>query len=137
MGLILGIVSVLLGVLAASSYIVARADGAEELIAKLRPAQGVLGIIGCAYGLYYLVTFAFASLGKFSTFPILAIVTGLGTSAVLAATGFLMGFSMISNMLASSREAQRKADELYETLSTWQVPLGFAAIVLGVLAIFS
>ncbi len=32
--------------------------------------------------------------------------------------------------------AKEKAEEVYETLAVWQVPLGIAAIVLGVLAIF-
>ena len=137
MGFVLGIVSILLGVLAASSFIVSKFDGAEETIEKLRPLQGWLGIVGCAWGLYFLVSFLFGSLGKFSALPMLVVVRGLGTSAVLAATGFLMGFSMISNMLADSKEAKRRADEVYETLATWQVPLGIAAIVLGVVAIFA
>ena len=56
---------------------------------------------------------------------------------VLACTGFLMGFSMISSLLANSAEARQKADDLYHTLTPFQVPLGLVSIALGVWALFA
>ncbi len=129
--LALGIIAIVNGLLAASSLIAQNSRDAGSAIEKLRPAQGWVGIIGCAWGLWSLVSMLL-SLAELKNMGFVSMVQGFVASAVLAGTGFLMGFSMISDMLASNREAKKKAAELYETLSMWQVPLGVACAVLGV-----
>jgi hypothetical protein len=131
MRLILSFVLILLGVLAASSFIVSRQRQAGPLIQKLRPAQGWLGLIGCIMGCAFMVDFLLSMTGKNSP-SFLALVRNLGGAGLLAATGFLMGFGMINELIADNTEAQQKADELYERLAAFQVPMGLASIGFGV-----
>ena len=130
MGVVLGVLMIVLGVLASSSFIVGYVEDAGPVIEKLRPAQGWLGLVGAVAGLLLLLNFLFATSGKHSP-PVVELVRGVGGSALLAATGFLMGFGMISSMLASSQEARDRADDLYERLINFQVPLGLLSIGVG------
>ena len=52
MGLITGIVLIILGTLAASSFIVARRPEAAGLIATLSRYQGWLGFVFCLWGIW-------------------------------------------------------------------------------------
>ena len=134
MGTLLGILMIVLGLLASSSFIVSYAEDAGPIIEKLRPAQGWLGLIGAIAGVLLVVNFLLGMGGKHSPSAV-ALVRSIGGSALLAATGFLMGFGMISSMLASNEEAQERADELYERLISYQVPLGLASIGVGIWAL--
>ncbi|MFT5430886.1 MAG: hypothetical protein ACI9OJ_001564 [Myxococcota bacterium] len=137
MGIILGLVMIILGLLAASSLIASRSQDAGEFIEKLRPIQGGMGLAGALAGLIFLVRNLFSLGGTMKSAGLIAIVPSIGGPLVLAATGFLMGFAMISSLIASSAEAREKADDLYHTLTPYQVPLGIVSIVLGLWSIFT
>jgi hypothetical protein len=121
MGLLFIIVTFLLGVMGAAPVIVAKKPDAGELIDKLVPIQGFLGIGGVVIGIWWFLI----SLTGFY-------LVGLISGAVIALLGFLMGFSLLSKLFASSPEAAAKAQNLRLALAKFQVPLGLAAIGLAV-----
>ncbi len=131
MGIVLGLIMIALGLLAASSWIAAKSADAGELIETLRPIQGWLGVIGAIAGLGFLIRFIFTMGTQMKSGSIVGMVLGVGGPVLLAGTGFLMGFGMISSMLASNDEAQEKADELYQNLALYQIPLGLASVGVG------
>ena len=132
MGIVLGLVMIALGLLAASSWIASRSEDAGALIETLRPIQGWLGVIGAVTGLVFLVMNIFAIGAQMKAGALVGMVLALGGPILLAATGFLMGFGMISAMLASNQEAKEQADELYQNLAVYQIPLGLASVLVGI-----
>ena len=132
MSIVTAIILIILGLLAASSLIGSWSEDAGDIIEKLRPVQGAVGILGAVAGLVILVQVLLAASEKGSTKGIMHLIPTIGGPVLLTAVGFLMGYSMITSLLASSREAQERADEIYESLVIYQVPLGLAAIALGV-----
>ena len=115
------IVAILAGVLASSSYIVNRKPEAQELIEKLVPYQGFIGLI---------VLF-------WSIRGVLRLDFGLVSMAVIAVqfvVGFLLSYGLLSKYaLNRSPEAAERGLEVRSKLSHYQVPAGLALIVLGVL----
>jgi len=136
MWIVTGIVLILLGLLAASNLIAGYNQDAADRIETLRPIQGWAGILGLVIGLWSLVSVVLNVGGGMKEAHIIAFIPTFGGPIVLAAIGFLMGFGMISAMLANSREAREKADELYESLAVYQGPLGLLGIGLGVWLLF-
>jgi len=125
-----GIITMLGGILAASGFIIAKKPNAKELIDKIVPYQGWIGIVmffwgiweilGCIRALEYL-----SSAPLFWVFWILSGIADLGV-------GFLLGFALISKYaLSKNPTAMAKGQELRGKLMKIQIPLGFLAIVMG------
>lgn len=137
MGFVTGILLILLGLLAASSLIATYSEDAGDAIAKLRPIQGTLGLIGVVAGIGLLlqVLLSVGGVGfKAAGFGTLLVV--FLAPALMAAVGFLMGFSMITGLIANNKEARAKANSFYEKLSPYQVALGLIAVAVGVIRFF-
>src|SRR5437773_6893105 len=69
MGLVNGIWLAVLGILGASSLIIAKKPDAKELIAKLSPYQGWIGAVSAFWGAYGIIS-AVMSLGWLAHWPI-------------------------------------------------------------------
>ncbi len=120
-----GFITILGGLLAASSFIIARKPNAKELLDKITPYQGWIGVVLFVWGIRGLL----ASLSPFNLFWVLS-----STADLLV--GFLLGFGLITKYALSKNEtALAKGQAIRAKLVGIQVPLGFAAIVLGVLFI--
>ncbi|MBI5724712.1 MAG: hypothetical protein HZA50_12185 [Planctomycetes bacterium] len=139
---------IVLGVLAASSFIVAKKPNAKELIDKIVPFQGWIGFVVCLWGLWTIIdalwTFGrLASLlGPYASFIPGSIwlwwLTYLLTGVLEAGLGFLMGYGLISKfILSKSPEAQAKGQAILAKLTKIQVPLGLAGIIFGVWSLLS
>lgn len=121
------IILILLGVLAASSMIVKMKPEAKDLIDKIVPIQGWLGLVGFVLGIYYTVISLIS--GHFS-------IVYIAITLLMAALGLLMGFGLISKyMLSKNEEAMAKGEAIRSKLATFQIPLGIAGIVVGILSI--
>ncbi|HEY0408366.1 MAG TPA: hypothetical protein VGC89_21705 [Pyrinomonadaceae bacterium] len=125
------------GVLAAASLIIKNQPQARDLIAKLVPFQGIIGIILLIWALIELIRV----LPNFSLLlqvvPIRALLL-LVTLLVSIALGFLLGYGLIAQYAlnknagaASSGEAARMK------LAPIQGPLGIVAIILGIWLLFA
>jgi hypothetical protein len=129
MGLLTGVWLALLGVLGASSLIIARKPDARELIAKISPYQGWIGAISALWGAWWVLN-AVLNLRLLSVAPISWIIW-LATGAVMLLLGFLLGIGILKTFVKDER-ANAKADELITKLAPYQGTLGLVAIGLGV-----
>ena len=119
------------GLITASALIVARKPNAKELFRRIAPYQGFLGVGMLAMGILWLVRWlpnlgaSFSSIGG-------ALVLGMIAANILI--GFLLGFSLLSGVLAKNETARDKSDAVMAKLSNVQVPLGVSAVAMGVLS---
>lgn len=131
MSIVLGLVLIILGLLAASNVVAGLSQDAAEFIEEhLRPVQSWLGLVGCAIGVLFLLR-AFLSSGDVKSAGMMAMVAGYLGPLLLSATGFLMGFSKIMSFLGSDEDVEARALEVYQTLSPYQAALGLASVAVG------
>ena len=129
MGLINGLWLAVLGVLGASSLIIARKPDAKELIGKLAPYQGWIGAVSAIWGVWGIIS-SILSLGWLTKWPIYW-ATFLGDSALQLTLGLLLGVGVIKTFVKDP-SANAKMDQTIAKLAPWQGTLGLAAIGLGV-----
>jgi hypothetical protein len=136
MGLITGFVLIALGLLAASSSIVARRPDAQSYIDALVPFQGWLGFITCLWGIW-IVFNAVLHLDWLGYAPIWWIT--FASSGVLEfALGLLLGYALLTKFLLSrNAEAMKRGEQVRLSLVPYQTTLGYLAIVLGVWTVVS
>jgi hypothetical protein len=131
MGLITAIVLIALGLLAASSSIVARRPDAQSYIDALVPYQGWLGFITCLWGAWIIFD-AVLHLSWIGSVPIWWFTFALG-GALEFALGLLLGYALLTKYLLSrNAEAMARGEQVRLSLVPYQTTLGYLAIVLGV-----
>jgi hypothetical protein len=119
------------GALGAAGFIVSKKPNAKELIDKLTPFGGFIGIGLLVLGIWGLITFLPHVGTVMSAAPLTGIVA-LGAMVICVGLGFLLGFGLISQyVLSGSEEAKKKGEDLRAKLTTFQIPMGLASIVLG------
>ena len=130
MGLITGIVLIALGLLAASSSIVARRPDAQSYIDALVPYQGWLGFITCLWGIW-IVFNAVLHLDWLEYAPIWW-ATFASSGAPEFALGLLLGYALLTKYLLSrNAAAMNRGEQVRLNLVPYQTTLGYLAIVLG------
>ena len=132
MGLISGIWLVVLGVLGAASLIIAKKPDARELIGKIAPYQGWIGAVSTLWGLWGILR-AVLNIGWLARQPIYW-VTFLGSGALQAALGLLLGVGILKSFIKSP-EANEKMDITITKLTPYQGTLGLVAVGLGLWSI--
>jgi hypothetical protein len=131
MGLITGLVLLALGVLAASSVIVANKPDAEKYIEMLRPYQGWVGFVACLWGVWTIIV-SILNLNWLTFVPLWWISYALA-GVLLAGLGFLSGYPLLSQyLLSKNAEAQRQGEAALARLTPYQINLGYAGIALGI-----
>jgi hypothetical protein len=136
MGLITSIFLIALGVLAASSSIVAKRPDAKNYIDALVPYQGWLGFVACLWGIW-IVFNGILHLEWIRYIP-LWWVTFVLTGALEFTLGLLLGYALLTKYLLSrSEEATRRGEQLRQNLVPYQTTMGYAAIDLGVWAVLA
>ena len=120
------------GLLGAANLIVAKKPNAKELIDKLTPYQGWIGVVLVVWGVIDVIRVV-GFLGALSSAPfrmVIAILTALTELGL----GFLLGSGLISKyVLSKSPQALEKGQLLRAKLAVYQGPLGLTAIVLAIL----
>src|ERR1044071_10024950 len=107
------------GAIAAANLIVAKQPNAKQMIDKLTPYQGMIGIVLLATGLWGLIHVV-RGLGVFSLAP-LAMTLALAASVMMIALGFLLGFSMISRYaLSGNADAMAKGEAIRTKIAVYQ-----------------
>ena len=129
MGLISGIWMIVLGILGASSLIIARKPDASELIAKLTPFQGWIGAVSALWGVWTIIS-SILNISWLSVVPIWW-ATFLAIGIVLTALGLLLGIGVIRTFVKHP-EAIKKIDMTVSKLAPYQGKLGLVSIGLGV-----
>jgi len=128
--MIWGITLILLSIIAVPSLILSKKPNAKELLEKVEPYQGWIGILCCFWGVWGIIT-AFLNLGWLTTAPIWW-VTFLAGNLVSATLGFMLGSSLINKMvLSKNKAAKAKADVLRAKIAPKQGKLGILGIAVG------
>jgi hypothetical protein len=129
-----GIITIIGGLLAASGFIVKRRPDAQELIDKLAPYQGWIGVTMFFWGVKEILG-AVTGISLLSSSPLMWIFWALsGVSDLLV--GFLLGFGLITHyVLSRNEQAKEKGSAIQAKLVGIQAPLGLLSIVMGVLYI--
>ncbi|MBN1945348.1 MAG: hypothetical protein JW797_06695 [Bradymonadales bacterium] len=136
MALIAALALILCGVLASASAIVKRKPDAQQLFDKLLPYQGWIGVVVGIWGIVTIIH-AFTITIVLRIFP-LWWITYFVTGLLELALGFILGFALISKyVLSKNAEAEKKGEEVRAKLAVYQVPLGYAAIILGLWGIIA
>ncbi len=132
MGIVSGVVLIILGALALPGLVAKKSPQAKEMLDKLEPYKGWIGLIVFVWGVWGIMS-AIVSLGWLVTWP-LWWVTRLVGNVLNAGVGFLLGFSMIQKyaLAKANDEAKEKAEQLREKLIGIQVPMGFACVIVGI-----
>ena len=131
--MILTIIAILGGLIAASSLIVSKKPNAQELLDKLTPYQGWIGVVLTVLGVWGLIQ-SFLTINSIGMYWTIA----LAINAVQFIVGFLLAYSLISKYILEKNEtAKEKGQQLRQSLIKYQVPAGVILVVLGVLSIIS
>ncbi|CAM3985179.1 MULTISPECIES: hypothetical protein [Flavobacterium] len=134
--MIYGITLIILGLLAAPSLLLSKKPDAKELLDKITPYQGWIGLLFCFWGIWGVIQ-AVLNIGILSTFPIWW-VTWLASSATEAVLGFILGYGMINKVLLSkNEEAKAKGQQILAKLAPIQGKLGLAGIAIGIWVIIA
>ncbi len=135
--MITGITLIILSLIAVPSIILAKKPNAKELLNKVAPYQGWIGLIFCFWGIYGVIFSGILGLGWMSHWPIYWI-TALLVNIMQAVLGFILGYGMISKYVFSkSEEAQKKGEQVLAKLASIQGKLGIAGIIIGVWCIIA
>jgi uncharacterized membrane protein YwzB len=137
--LLIPILLILGGALAASSLIVQKQPNAREVISKLLPFQGIIGIILLIWGVIALLFWVLPAIrwGVFTWAPLSGLILLLSVLTTIA-LGLLLGYGLIAkNLLSNSSEVARSGEAMHMKLVRIQVPLGLLGIVLGLWALIS
>lgn len=128
------ILLIILGILAVPSLIVSKKPNAKELIDKIAPFQGWLGLVFCVIGIWGIIS-SIIHIGWLTSYPIIWILD-LAVAIVEACLGFILGYNLIVKYVLSKNEAAAaKGEQILAKLLPLQGKLGIAAIVIGLLAI--
>ncbi|CDF79330.1 conserved hypothetical membrane protein [Formosa agariphila KMM 3901] len=129
--MIFGITLIVLSIIAVPSLLLSKKPNAKELLEKIEPYQGWIGLIFCFYGIWGIV-FSILNLGWISTFPIWW-GTLLAGNIIQAVLGFMLGFSLINKYVLSKNDTVKdNAIILREKLAPKQGKLGLIGIVVGI-----
>ncbi|MBW2276982.1 MAG: hypothetical protein JRF63_05780 [Deltaproteobacteria bacterium] len=120
------------GILAAAGLIVSKKPEAKDLIDKLTPYQGWIGIVLFFWGIFDIINaigvLAWAGFVFFLIYLIVAILELL--------LGFLLGFGLITKFaLSKNDEAKAKGQMIRGKLAPFQGILGFLAIAMAIVFI--
>ncbi|HEU4727450.1 MAG TPA: hypothetical protein VFT22_06170 [Kofleriaceae bacterium] len=127
-----GLITIVGGILAASSLIIARKPNAKDLIDKLTPYQGWIGIVLFFWGVWGTL----GTLGAISWLSVrpLLWVFWLASDVADLVVGFLLGFGLITRYaLGKNLAAQARGQQIRARLAPYQGTFGLLAIVMGVL----
>ncbi|MCC8154462.1 MAG: hypothetical protein LIP01_09760 [Tannerellaceae bacterium] len=128
--MIYGLELIILGILAVPSLLLSRKPDAKELLDKITPYQGWIGVVFCIAGLWGIVQ-CILNLNWLSFVPLVWIMWTL-VSVVQAALGFIMGYGLIAKyVLSKNPKSAEKGEQLLAKLIPLQGKLGIAAIILG------
>lgn len=129
--MIYGIILIILGVLAAPSILLSRRPDAQEILDKITPYQGWIGLVYFFWGIWITIR-AILGIGLLKSFPIWW-ATWLASGVMEATLGFLLGYTLINQyVLSNSEGAAEKGQEMIQKLRPMQTKLGFIGIVLGI-----
>lgn len=133
------ILLIVMGILAIYPLVVEKKPDAKELLDKIVPYQGWIGLVFFIWGIFDIVgsILGVALLSK-GILGVVLWVLNLLVGLVSASLGFLLGYGLIAKYILSKNEKTAvKGAEMLEKLRPYQTKLGIAAIIIGVLVLIA
>jgi len=130
--LLLAILLIVAGILAAASLIISKQPNAQDMISKIVPFQGIIGIILLLWGLYALFFQVLPYFSLLMQFAPLTAIASLASTLVAIGLGIILGYGLIKQYALKNADAARSGDAAVAKLVGIQVPLGLAGIALGI-----
>lgn len=125
-----GITLILLSIIAVPSLLLSKKPNAKELLEKIEPYQGWIGLIFCFWGIWGIIS-SVLNIGGLTIYPIWWI-TLLAGNIVEAILGFMLGFGLINKFFLSKTVAgEEKGIRLREKLAPKQGKLGILGLIVG------
>jgi|SRR5580692_5950734 hypothetical protein len=124
---------IVLGILGASSLIIAKRPDAKQMIDKIVPYQGWFGAASVFYGIFDLLQ-SVLGMGLMSVKPPIGLIywiLWLASGLLQISLGLLLGVGVIKTFIKDPT-AQAKMDQTIVKLSPFQGTLGFISIGVGV-----
>ena len=124
---------IMLGILGASSLIIAKKPNAKELIGKIAPYQGWFGAASVFYGFWELFS-CITSMGLMSVHPPIGLIFWLmylANALLQMALGLILGIGILKTWI-KNEQAHQKMDQTLAKLAPFQGVLGLAAIGVGI-----
>ncbi|WMX12224.1 hypothetical protein [Aureispira sp. CCB-E] len=127
-GLLLPLLAIITGMLAAASVVVKKSPDAANLIKKIKPYEAGIGAASLILGILKLLNIALA-------FRI-GLIWGLVYISCVASCivmGFLLGYPVLQDLLLDelSEDTRAKSAEMYERLTPYKVTSGLVAMGTG------
>ncbi|MBK7071163.1 MAG: hypothetical protein IPH44_02570 [Myxococcales bacterium] len=124
----------LAGVLALSGLIIAQKPQAKDLIDKLVPFQGIIGVVLLVWGIINAARMLpHMNDMTASGFPMSILLAAVGTLVAELGLGFLFGMPLVAKWIPGDSPAEQKAMEMQKKVLPFQSLLGVVAIVAAVL----
>lgn len=134
--IISGVLLILLGILAAPSLLLSKKPNAKEILDKITPYQGWVGVVFAILGVVGLIK-CLVNIKLFYFFPVLWL-TWLLAQLVTLFLGFILGYGLINKyVLSKNEQASEKGKQMLKKLLPIQYKLGLISIGLGIWVIIS
>jgi hypothetical protein len=134
MGILFSLFLIVVGALAAYPKVIQTWPSGKDLIDKLLPYQGVIGIVVLVWGVVGVFTLLFSHMQVMLTYSPVRWLIWMAAYVDAVLLGLLLGYVLIAQyVLASNLDLQRRAEVIRAKLTPRQISLGIAGIVLGVL----
>ncbi len=131
MNLLFPVLTIVGGLVAACSYLATRQPEAGQVLQRLVPFQGAIGVALLASSSVWLLRVLPHASGLLKASPVSAVVT-FATIGVSLLVGFLMGYGLVDRyVLSRNQSAQARGARALERLAAVQTPLGLAAAMLA------
>ncbi|MEZ5967132.1 MAG: hypothetical protein R3F56_25075 [Planctomycetota bacterium] len=135
MNLLFPFLTIVGGLIAASSLIIVRKPNARQVFARIAPYQGILGLLMLGAGIWWALRVMPHAAGLLRAAPLAGAVT-IGAVTTTLLIGFFLGFGLLESRLRGKSEAAAaKAQNAHAKLARVQAPLGMAGVVLGILVL--
>lgn len=128
MSLLVPILAIVTGSLAAASVVIKKSPDAAQLIQKIKPYEASIGAASLIAGLLSLL-----SIGAY--FKANFIYGSISTACIVSCIvmGFLLGYPVLQDFLLDelSEDARAKSKEMYERLTPYKITAGLVAMSTG------
>ncbi len=124
----------LMGMVAASSWVEKTIPPSKDLIAFLKPSAGWIGLVGMVLGAYWFLRMLFNLGSMLKYVPMLTIIYMI-TAFVMFVLGLLLAQNQLRAMASSNEKATDSVNKIVDKFAGLTEKLGFAALILGLLVL--
>ena len=132
--MLLAILSIVTGLLAAASVVIKKLPDAENVIQKIKPYEGGIGAGALILGVLSIFSISYSFRAG-----VLYGSAFLACAVACILMGFLLGYPILQDLVIDemSEDARKKSAELYEKLTPYKVTSGLVGLGAGAFLLLS